>query len=252
MCLISFQWQPQAEARLILTANRDEFFKRPARPLQQWENHPGVFAGQDLSQGGSWLGIHHNGRFAALTNHRDLTIQGPENPSSRGHLVVDFLTSQQTPLDYLKMLEDKAQDYDGYNLIVADTHHLAYYSNRSGQAPQLLAPGLYGLSNALLNTPWPKLNTAKHTLATWLDTPTDQQPSLAGLLNATDIANDDELPNTGIGLVMERMLSCEKIITPHYGTRCSTGLIMSTEMIHMEEITWQADGSEASRCQLNL
>lgn len=247
MCLITFQWQPEAEQRLILTANRDEFFKRPTRPLQPWKNQPGVFAGQDLSQGGSWLGVHQNGRFAALTNHRDLTIKAPEPANSRGHLVVDFLTSQQAPLEYLKQLEAKAYNFDGYNLIVADTQHLAYYSNRSGKPPRLLKPGLYGLSNAFLDTPWPKLNSAKHTLATWLQTPKHQQPCLAGLLSSTKIAKDDELPETGIGLVMERMLSCEKIITPHYGTRCSTGLIMGTTEIKIEEVTWQEDGQEASR-----
>lgn len=253
MCLISFQWQPNAERKLILSANRDEFFQRPAQELHPWQDQPGVIAGKDLSQGGTWLGIHNNGRFAALTNHRDLRDESkkkvPAKPISRGKLVIDFLTAQLSPLDYLKQLEKTAQQYDGYNLIVADGHSLAYFSNRSEQAPMVLPAGLYGLSNGLLQTPWPKLISAKQKLATWIDTDEKTKAPLAGLLSSTEIASDDTLPNTGIGLAMERVLSSEKIITPNYGTRCSTGLIISQEGISIEEVSWNPDGSESGRKQ---
>lgn len=253
MCLISFQWQPNAERKLILTANRDEFFQRPTQQLHQWKSQPGVVAGKDLSQSGTWLGIHKNGRFAALTNHRDLKKESkkkvPANPISRGNLVIDFLTSNLAPLDYLALLEKTAQQYDGYNLIVASGDTLAYFSNRSEQPPVALQAGLYGLSNGLLQTPWPKLTSAKQKLANWIETDEQDKPQLAGLLSSTEIACDNVLPNTGIGLEMERVLSSEKIITPAYGTRCSTGLIIDQQEIMIEEVSWKADGSESGHQQ---
>lgn len=247
MCLITFQWQPNADHKLILSANRDEFLHRPALALQPWQDVDGVYAGKDLSQGGTWLGIHRSGRFAALTNHRDMRNKGPENPISRGNLVLDFLTSQISAMDYLSALEDQSHLFAGYNLLVADHNQLAYFSNRSGQTAQVLEPGIYGLSNALLNTPWPKVTSATNSLSNWLKTPNSQQPSLAELLSSKTMANDNELPDTGIGIDMERVLSCQKIVTPNYGTRCSTGLVWSQNHMQIEEISWLADGSESSR-----
>lgn len=251
MCLITFQWQPDADKRLILSANRDEFLQRPAQPLHAWPDAKGVYAGKDLSQGGSWLGIHTNGRFAALTNHRDMRSQGPENPISRGNLVVDFLTSNLSALEYLTLLEESSALYAGYNLLVADPHQLGYYSNKSAQSARILPPGLYGLSNGLLDTPWPKVESAKRTLATWLQQQPDEQSSLCHLLSSTLVADDSSLPDTGIGLEMERILSCEKIITPNYGTRCSTGLVLSKNSISIEEISWLNSGEEDT-CQYHL
>ena len=251
MCLITFQWQPDHDQRLILTANRDEFLHRPTQPLHAWLDEEGVYAGKDLSQGGSWLGIHQNGRFAALTNHRDMRISGPENPISRGKLVIDFLTSERSALDYLQGLEKEAALYAGYNLLVADAHQLGYYSNASGKPAEILAPGLYGLSNGLLDSPWPKLKSAKLKLASWLTESTKdpanvKSTDLCQLLSSTEIAADSALPDTGIGLAMERILSSEKIITPNYGTRCSTGLIMGKSSLMIEETSWLENGQEGS------
>lgn len=249
MCLITFQWQPNSERKLILSANRDEFLQRPTRELHPWGNKVRIIAGQDLRQGGTWLGVHESGRFAALTNYRDMKadrVKGPKNPISRGNLVIDFLISNLSPLDYLEKLEHTAQCYEGYNLIVSDNHTLAYFSNRSGQKPQRLKPGLYGLSNALLDTPWPKLISAKEKLTAWISA-SDKKPPLAGLLSSTQIARDDSLPDTGVALEMERALSCEKIITPNYGTRCSTGIIMKENQLTIEEVSWDALGGESGR-----
>tara|TARA_B110000046_G_C13021819_1_gene411631 strand:- start:3919 stop:4719 length:801 start_codon:yes stop_codon:yes gene_type:complete len=256
MCLITFQWQPDHDNRLILSANRDEFLHRPTQPLHAWLGAEGVYAGKDLSQGGSWLGIHKNGRFAALTNHRDMSNSDPENsdpenPISRGKLVIDFLTSEMSALDYLRGLEKEAALYAGYNLLVADTHQLGYYSNASGQPAEILAPGLYGLSNGLLDSPWPKLKSAKLKLASWLaesakDPVNLKSTGLCQLLSSTEVAADSALPDTGIGLAMERILSSEKIITPNYGTRCSTGLIMGKSSLMIEETSWLEDGKEGS------
>ena len=254
MCLITFQWQPRNERKLILSANRDEFTQRPALPLHAWKDHDGVFAGKDIQQGGSWLGIHKNGRFAALTNHRNFLIKDPKNPISRGNLVLDFLTSSVSPIDYLQQLESTANDYAGYNLIVADSNSMAYFSNRSGLPAKNLEPGLYGLSNGLLNTPWPKLCSATSKLTHWLNTPTDPQSpmtELAGLLSSTEYAADADLPETGVTLEQERILSSEKIITPYYGTRCSTGLIWEGDKITIEEVSWETDGSEKERRRYN-
>jgi uncharacterized protein with NRDE domain len=245
MCLITFQWQPDADNRLILSANRDEFLHRPAQPLQPWPDAEGVYAGKDLSQGGSWLGIHKNGRFAALTNHRDMRSESPKNPISRGSLVLDFLTSDVSPLEYLEALEKNSDIYAGYNLLVADHRQLAYFSNKSDEAARILPPGLYGLSNGLLDTPWPKVESAKQRLADWLEEKTEDQTALSRLLSSGIIANDSALPDTGIGLEMERILSSQKIITRNYGTRCSTGLMMSRNSIHIEEVSWRQDGTES-------
>lgn len=246
MCLITFQWQPEAQNKLILSANRDEFLNRPALALHPWSDIEGVYAGKDLSLGGTWLGVHKNGRFAALTNHRDMRIEGPKLPISRGNLVLDFLISDIDPLEYLKTLEAKAELYAGYNLLVADQQQLGYFSNRSQQAPHLLEPGLYALSNALLDSPWPKVEQAKQQLNSWLSVVDNQQP-LTELLSSTTVANDSLLPDTGIGIEMERVLSCQKIITPNYGTRCSTGLVINKTHIQFEEVSWQANGEQASR-----
>jgi len=246
MCLITFQWQPDADNKLILSANRDEFLHRPARPLQAWEDAEGVYAGKDLSQGGSWLGINKNGRFAALTNHRDMRSEPPKNPISRGNLVLDFLTSNVSPLEYLQALENKSDLYAGYNLLVADHQQLAYFSNKSGESARILTPGLYGLSNGLLDTPWPKVESAKQTLAGWLENQAEDQASLSRLLTSNIIADDASLPDTGISLEMERLLSSQKIITPNYGTRCSTGLTMSKHGIEIEEVSWLENGKEDS------
>jgi uncharacterized protein with NRDE domain len=246
MCLITFQWQPDAENRLILSANRDEFLNRPARPLQAWPEADGVYAGKDLSQGGTWLGVHKSGRFAALTNHRDLRSEAPKNPISRGNLVLDFLTSELSALEYLAALEETSELYAGYNLLVADSRQLGYFSNKSGQPAQLLSPGLYGLSNGLLDTPWPKVILAKQNFSAWLENESGDQTSLSRLLSSTVIADDSSLPDTGISLEMERMLSCQKIITPNYGTRCSTGVRIGNLGVSIEEVNWLENGEEAS------
>lgn len=251
MCLISFQWQPDSPQPLVLSANRDEFLHRPAQVLQPWASAQGIYAGKDLSQGGTWLGVHSRGRFAALTNYRDMRAKGPENPISRGKLVIGFLTSTLDPLSYLHTLEYEAESYAGYNLLVGNLTQLGYYSNRSGQGVRLLPPGLYGLSNALLDSPWPKLNSAKSHLAHWLKVRGSEEvnndcSSLARLLSSTAIAPDEALPDTGIGLEMERVLSSEKIITPNYGTRCSTGLIINQNSLLIEEVSWQPNGEEES------
>ncbi|AYC31078.1 hypothetical protein D3880_01160 [Pseudomonas cavernae] len=220
MCLIVFAWRPDHALPLVVAANRDEFYARPSLPLAAWEDAPGLHAGRDLEAGGTWLGVTVNGRFAALTN-----IRKPGQPlgrHSRGELVAQFLRGRLSPSSYLAEVAARADAYSGFNLLVGDADQLCYLNSHEGQ-PQRLAPGLYGLSNASLDTPWPKLQRAKAGLAACLDAA--QPQALLELLGDAQAAADSALPDTGVGLATERLLSSMFIASPNYGTRASTALI---------------------------
>ncbi len=235
MCLIVFDWQPGATDGpvLTLTANRDEFFRRTSAPIAWWEDRPGVLAGRDLEAGGAWLGVTRDGRFAALTNYRapyDIRAGAP----TRGKLVSDFLGGRNVaPLEYLRELTGTAAFYNGFNLLVGDCRRreLAWYCNRPAEpdtapdAPILLEAGVHGLSNARLNTPWPKLVHKRTELGTLLtDEAAPSLDALIALMRDTRVADDDVLPSTGIPLARERALSAAFIETPEYGTRGTTAL----------------------------
>jgi len=221
MCLIVLAWRPAHPQPLIVAANRDEFYARPSLPLGHWEDRPGIYAGRDLKAGGTWLGISSSGRFAALTNIRDLTL--PQGGPSRGELVADFLHGQQSAEQYLSALHERAADYAGFNLLLGDRRQLWHYNQQRGVARQL-QEGLYGLSNADLDSPWPKLQRAKAALAASLEQP--QSAALLDLLQDPLIAADSALPDTGVPLPVERMLSSVFIASPSYGTCASTALIV--------------------------
>ncbi|AJK46823.1 NRDE family protein [Burkholderia plantarii] len=235
MCLIVFDWQPEADEGpvLTLTANRDEFLRRTSAPLTWWEDLPGVLAGRDLEGGGTWLGVSRDGRFAALTNYRapfDIRAGAP----TRGRLVSDFLGGRNlAPLDYLQQIAGTAALYNGFNLLVGDCRRreLAWFCNRPAEpdtaldAPLLIEAGIHGLSNARLDTPWPKLVHKRSELGTLLTY--EAAPSLDALIEImrdTRTADDDALPRTGIPLERERALSAAFIETPEYGTRGTTAL----------------------------
>lgn len=257
MCLITFSWQPDAKQSLIVSANRDEFLRREAQPLHQWDDIPNVYAGKDLSEGGTWLGCAQTKRFAALTNVRDMSIKAPENAETRGKLVLDFLQSELSVENFLQKLKSQANNFSLFNLLVCDGSKLAYFSNYPNipdeQNIQILPAGIYGLSNAQLDSPWPKLLTAKNKLQSWMDHSKDKASieSLASLLNDKSQAEDNLLPETGIGLAMERVLSSEHIVTPTYATRCSTGVIFEQDQCCMHEITWQ-QGELLSETKVNV
>lgn len=224
MCLIVFAWRPEHATPLIVAANRDEFYARPTLPLAAWEEHPGVYAGRDLEAGGTWMGVAAGGRFAALTNVRD--PGQPIGPRSRGELVAAFLQGQQSPLEYLQQVARRASDYSGFNLLVGDRTQLCYFNPRVGP-PVAVAPGVHGLSNAALNTPWPKLLAARNGLVTALEKPDTR--SLVALLADNRQPSEAELPDTGVGLATERLLSSIFIASPTYGTRASTALIVHAD-----------------------
>jgi uncharacterized protein with NRDE domain len=227
MCLLVFAWRRHAHYPLVLAGNRDEFHARPAAPASWWDDPEGLLAGRDLQAGGTWLGVTRNGRAAVVTNYRELGERLPDAPS-RGGLIVDYARSRQTPQSFLAQLAVRAQAYAGFNLIAGDAVTLAYYSNRNG-APRVLPPGIYGLSNHLLDTPWPKLTRVRERFASALAADRADPDSLLALLDDRTPARDDERPDTGLPAELERALSAPFIVTPTYGTRCSTALTFSAD-----------------------
>lgn len=240
MCLIVIGWRTHPAYPLVVAANRDEFHERPTAPATFWDNPPGILAGRDLEAGGTWLGIAENGRFAALTNYRDPRHLVPGSPS-RGRLVSDFLAGQQPAGEYLAALAAEGARYNGFNLFVADGERLAYYSNRDGTAREL-PPGIYGLSNHLLDTPWPKLTAARSAFADALPQLPGTAPLFA-LLADDEIAADQHLPETGVPLEWERLLSSIFVRSPRYGTRASTAVVVGSDgWVSFEEKSFGPEG----------
>lgn len=220
MCLILVAWQAHDDYPLVVAANRDEFFARPAAPAAFWDDALQVLAGRDLEAGGTWLGISRELRFAALTNYREGGGQIPD-ARSRGALVADFLRGETSPAAYLEQVAATATDYNGFNLFVGDGERLGYFANRGDGRVRWLAPGIYGLSNHLLDTPWPKLASAKAAFAEALTGLPASVPFFE-LLADQEIVPDSHLPETGVPLAWERILSAVFVRSESYGTRAST------------------------------
>ena len=226
MCLILIAHRAHPVYRLVVAANRDEWFRRPTAAAAFWPDAPGVFAGRDLEQSGTWLGVTRSGRFAAITNFRDPGSHRPQAPS-RGRLVSDFLRSDREPADYLEQLLPDAEAYNGFSLLIGDGAKLWYLSNRESEIREL-APGIYGLSNHLLDAPWPKVRLGKAGLTAQLEGSVNAETLLA-LLDDTRAAPDGELPRTGVSVEWERKLSSLRIIADGYGTRSSTALLIGAD-----------------------
>jgi len=225
MCLILIAWKSHPAYRLIIAANRDEYYDRPTAPAAFWEDAPGLLAGRDLRAHGTWLGITVTGKTAALTNYRDPASNMPHVPT-RGRLVPGYLSGRENPPDYLNRLAPEAGDYNGFNLIVGEKDDLYWYSNR-GNRIQKLRPGIHGLSNHLLNTPWPKVTRGKEMFGGQLAAQKDADPeTLFAILADRRVSDDGDLPDTGVGLKWERRLSPIFITSPEYGTRSSTLLFI--------------------------
>lgn len=226
MCLIFLSVQDHPQYKLIVAANRDEFYQRKTAAAAYWHDHPEILGGRDLEAQGTWMAMSKNGRIAMVTNYRDIRNIKPHAPS-RGVLVTDYLLETNSPEHYLKQVETRDKEYNGYNLIVGSADELWYHSNYK-EGVSKLSSGLHGLSNHLLNTPWPKvergLDKMKKTLAG------DISPAkLFEVLFDDVIAQDDKLPDTGVGLERERILSSMFIKSPGYGTRCSTILLVDKD-----------------------
>jgi uncharacterized protein with NRDE domain len=227
MCLIFISIKSHPTYKLVIAANRDEFYNRKTAPAAYWEDHPEILGGRDLEAFGTWLGMTRHGKISMITNYRDPKNIDPHAPS-RGKLVSDYLLNDISPDQYLIDLEPEAKKYNGFNLITGTTDELWYFSNyRKGI--ERLDSGLYGLSNRLLDTPWPKVERGKVKMNSILQSKKIEPDHLFELLYDVETATDDELPDTGIGLERERALSSMFIKSTGYGTRCSTVILVDHE-----------------------
>lgn len=228
MCLINFQFHEHPNYKLIVAANRDEFYGRPTAPAHFWEDEPDILAGRDLLQMGTWLGVTKQGRFAALTNFRD-PAHMDAGKVSRGAIVRNYLAEDSSSEKFLESLHKEKDHYTGFNLLVGNPDELFYYSNIQGEILKVSA-GTHGLSNHLLNTPWPKVTKGKHNLKTYvMGLEKVEVDALFTLLADEAIAEDANLPETGVGLDLERKLSPLFIKTPDYGTRSSSVLLVDND-----------------------
>jgi uncharacterized protein with NRDE domain len=234
MCLILFAYKAHPKYKLIVAANRDEAYGRATAPADFWEDEPGLLAGRDLEKMGTWMGMTSSGRFAALTNYRN-PGENTAGKRTRGELVADFLKGKEHPRAYLQKMSETRTEYPGYNLLAGNLDELFYYSN-VGDSLQKIEPGIYGVSNHLLNTNWPKVEHGKEGLARIIaeDHPAMTDQLFSHLENA-DPAPDHLLPSTGVGLEWERLLSSMFIKSEGYGTRSSTVILMNDKEIFFKE-----------------
>jgi uncharacterized protein with NRDE domain len=246
MCLLVIAWQAHPLYRLVVAANRDEFHERPTAPMAKWPAPNDILAGRDLRANGTWLALDRHRRFGVVTNFRDLQKPQPEAPS-RGTLIPGYLGGEARAGDFLAALEPRAEAYSGFNLLLSDADSLWYGCNRidpTGSNPspgpraaaparrvgsfrRSLPPGVYGLSNQFLDTPWPKLRRVRHRFETWLSqSAASSEPLFSMLDDRTTVDADQDLPRTGLSAEWERILSAPFVLHPDYGTRCSTVLLL--------------------------
>lgn len=244
MCLLFFSYQTTPGYKLVIAANRDEFLDRATAPLNYLDSEQIILAGQDLQGGGTWLGVTRDGKFGAITNFREPSQSLADSPS-RGEILLDFFKGTTCADDFLKALTQKAYNYNGFNLVLGDNSGLYYYSNRV-TAPQRLSPGFYGLSNHLLDTPWPKVSRGKELLMPLMVTAEDVDPELImDILCDTWRPKDEQLPETGVPFEWERLLSSIFIDSPGYGTRSSAVITISENgAVHFYEKTFLRSASK--------
>lgn len=226
MCLLVVAWKSHPRYRLVVAANRDEFHERPAAPLGWWNDDARVLAGRDLRAGGAWLGVSRSGRFGAVTNFRELERAPAPDAPSRGRLVPDFLAADVPPQDFVAATSGTADRYAGFNLLLASPDSLHYFSNRVAEPARALAPGIYGLSNHLLDSPWPKLVRARGRFADVLESGEADCAALFDVLADRDPLPGDEVPSTGLPPDLARALSAPFVLHERYGTRCSSVVLV--------------------------
>jgi uncharacterized protein with NRDE domain len=251
MCLIGVALRAHPKFELVIAANRDEFHDRPSASAAAWADHPQIFGGRDLKQKGSWLAVSSAGRLAAVTNVRRMVPPDPGSPS-RGRLVAEFLKGGASAAEFALALAGEAENYSGFNLLLYDGAELRYVTNAPAFRDEAVAPGVHGLSNATLDTPWPKTVRLRQALDAWCadkwETPT---PLLKALADRTPGA-DAELPSTGVGKSLEKLLSSPFIVSPSYGTRCSTVVTVGGGRIEFTEKRFERSGLEAGRTEQQL
>jgi uncharacterized protein with NRDE domain len=245
MCLILIAHRADPRYRLVVAANRDEFFRRPTAPADYWSDAPHVLGGRDIEKGGTWMGIGRDERWAAVTNFRDGAKPEP-GTRSRGELVAAYLLESVPPQTYMSSVQRIADAYAGFNLLAGDRNGLHYLSSKE-DGPMMLAPGIYGLSNGVLDTPWPKVERGKIALREALADGAGPDRLIATLLAALSdrsMAEDHALPTTGISPDWEKRLSAAFIGAPGYGTRASTVLVVAQDgEVHFRERSFGAQGA---------
>lgn len=244
MCTLVVGYRVHPRYELLVLANRDEFYDRPTARIHAWADAPTVFGGRDLQAGGTWLGLSRTGRFATVTNYRDPHNIRADAPS-RGALTADFLTGTATTPAFLAALAPHAAAYNGFNLLVYDGTHLGYLGNYDPDGPRHLPPGVYGLSNALLDSPWPKLRALTAAAEPlWAAEHLPDDTAMIDLLDRPETYPDDQLPHTGVPLERERQLSALRIHIPRpegataggYGTVCSTLVKLGAAGFELHEV----------------
>ncbi|HEX3836002.1 MAG TPA: NRDE family protein [Steroidobacteraceae bacterium] len=265
MCLLVLAWQAHPRYRLIVAANRDEFHARPTAPMALWQGAPSILAGRDLSALGTWLAVDRQRRFGIITNYRDLQPRRPDAPT-RGGLIPDWLAQATTPPTFLDRLESQSPRYAGFNLLLSDADSLWYASNRAVPFARALDPGVYGLSNLLLDTPWPKLKRVRATFTGWLSEQTaatsarngpprtDASEQLFGMLGDRRRGPPDT-PAATHPLAPEwaDILSSPFVVHPVFGTRCSTlAMIGYDGSVYLEERRFDADGTMTGHSHWSL
>jgi len=246
MCLLLLALNKHPVYKLVIAANRDEYYERPTAQAAFWNDHPSLLAGKDLRGGGTWFGVTKGGKIAGITNYREPSSTKSIAPS-RGSIVTNFLTGKRGPEEYLEHLATTAGDFNGFNLLVGQKEALYWYSNRTNTIKKC-PPGIHGLSNKLLDTPWPKVVLGKDSLKNILsDQGALSEDSLFRMLLDRSFPEDELLPDTGVGLEWERILSPIFITSPTYGTRSSTLLFINhNDQATFFEKTYDSEGKQES------
>lgn len=254
MCLLVLAWAAHPRYRLVVAANRDEYHERPAASLAKWPEPPGILAGRDLRAAGTWLGIDPARRFGVVTNFRELQRPRAQAPS-RGGLIPRYLAGAQGAQQFFAQLEASGPEYSGFNLLLSDGGSLWYGSNRATPFARELRAGVYGLSNELLDTPWPKLLRVKARFQQWLAQANATAAGLFALLadRTPSAPGDAPLPTGGLPREWERILSAPFVVHPTYGTRCSTVLLLEPGgVLYLAERRFDSAGEPAGESEFQL
>jgi uncharacterized protein with NRDE domain len=251
MCLIGIVWRTHPKHELVLAANRDEFHNRPSAPAAAWKENPQVFGGRDLRKGGSWLAVSSHKRLAAVTNVRRMVPPDPQAPT-RGALVAEFVEGSDSAADYARSLEARAADHSAFNLLLYDGTELRFVSNHPDFRDEPMTPGIHTVSNASLDSAWPKSRRLHQALEAWTGESWESfKPLFKALADRTPVA-DAELPATGMDRALERMLAPPFIVSPHYGTRCSTVVAIGGGKLDFSEKRFGASGLESGHTDYQI
>lgn len=254
MCLIALAYKQHPNYPFLLSANRDEFYRRPTSAANYWQEYPQLIAGRDLEAGGTWLGITRQGRFAAITNYREEGASEKTYPLSRGELTRDFLTGSEHASEFLQAIRPQDKSYAGFNLLLMDDTGLYCYSNRDSEI-QTLGPGVYGLSNLQIDTPWPKVKRAKTCFETILKQPVISHQELFSVISDSGPVAERELPeiNFDIDIEWAKQVSAQFIKSEDYGTRASTTISIDRDgRTEFREQNFQPHGVEGERREFSF